>query len=88
MSSRPVVSASVDGVVNSTAFICNVTFENHLTPCRVLILHGEDDPIPTNFAVLKAMIERSQNSLSEIVMDGCDFYMSDPSRYSTEEVVL
>lgn len=88
MNKRQVVFASVDAVVNSTAFICNVTFENHLTPCRVLVEHPEGDPIPTNFAVLKAMVEASPGALSEIVIDGCDFYMSDTTRYITDEVEL
>lgn len=86
--SKQVISASVDGIVNSTAFICSATFENHLTPCRVLIEHAEGEPVPTNFGILKSMIETSEHSLSEISIDGCEQYMSDGTGYVTIEEYL
>jgi len=83
-----VVEASVDGVVNSTAFICNVTYHNHLTPCRILIEHEEGVPVPTNFQVLRRMIETSSGNLSEITIDGCSMYMTDTDHYDTNEEEL
>lgn len=87
-SNRQVVSVSVDGIVNSTAFLCNVTYENHLTQCRVLVEKAEEDPIPTNFQTLKHMVEEAQGNLSEVCLDGCIHYMHDSNGFDKTGAIL
>lgn len=84
---RQVASVSVDAVVNSTAYICNVTYENHLVPCRVLVHKTEEESIPTSVAQLKDAVHLT-GAASEISLDGCEYHMSNTAGYMVNEVIL
>lgn len=68
---QSITTVSVEGVVNSTAYVCNVNYLNIPTTIRVLCTKGPDDAIPTNLEILKQAVA-SAGAFVEVSLEGCE----------------